>query len=167
MHIFATVISMTVLAKHVPRAIGKPSSKSNWIHREDDRLLVLKCTIAERIAGRSKSNSLLFIGFLFPSSWRACHFLSICSFHESNNVFWQMKLATQQPSWCPHWPQQWLVLLSMWIMVWTPWDSQLTAGHWQHKIRNKMNGNLHFSHLWWCHWNLALEQLKCYNCFRF
>ncbi|RZS03695.1 hypothetical protein BHM03_00033906 [Ensete ventricosum] len=51
-HTCIFIFSLIDLVQHVFRATGKSSRKSHWIHQEDDNLLLLQCSTAERTACR-------------------------------------------------------------------------------------------------------------------
>ena len=61
------------------RSIGKPSSKSHWIYREDDRVFLCQCTTAEGTTGRLNFH-LSFISILpaWKGEKRGCDFSKSC-----------------------------------------------------------------------------------------
>ena len=107
------------------RSIGKPSSKSHWIYREDNRLFLCQCTTAKGTIGRL--NFLLSFISILPA-WKGKEGISsLLSLKTACITYQQMKWGTRQHSSRLLWHQQSLVQLFTLTMVSTQWDLHLTA----------------------------------------
>ena len=107
------------------RSIGKPSSKSHWIYREDDRLFLCQCTTAKGTIGRL--NFLLSFISILPA-WKGKEGISsLFSLKTVCITYQQMKWGTRQHSSRLLWHQQSLVQLFTLTMGSTQWDLHLTA----------------------------------------